>query len=92
MGELNNHYRTSDTALAAYLQTEGFAIIGQDNTSPRVIFIVGIAIDNPTLTEKVGLFYVGKARVEPTLFLRNYRILAKQARDGGEPNGNHRED
>jgi len=78
----NNNYRTSDTSLAAYLQTEGYPVIGRDNNAPRVVFILNIEEGNPKLQELVRLFHAGKARVEPSTFLRNYRILARQAREG----------
>lgn len=79
---VNNNYRTSDTSLAAYLQTEGYPVVDRDITSPRVIFILNIGEDDPKLQEFVRLFHAGKARVEPSTFLRNYRILARQAREG----------
>lgn len=78
----NNHYRTSDTSLAAYLQTEGYPVIDRDTNAQRVTFILNIKEDDPKLQELVRLFHAGKARVEPSTFLRNYRILARQAREG----------
>ena len=78
----NDNYRTSDTSLAAYLQTEGYPVVDRDNNAPRVVFILSIDESDPKLQELVRLFYAGKARVEPSTFLRNYRILARQAREG----------
>jgi hypothetical protein len=78
----NNHYKTSDTALTAYLQLEGYIILDLDTATQRATFTINISEDDPKLVELVGLFYAGRARVEPTTFLRNYRILSRQAREG----------
>jgi hypothetical protein len=79
---INNHYKTTDTALTAYLQTEGYAILDLDASTQRATFTINILEDDPKLVELVGLFYAGRAKVEPTTFLRNYRILSRQAREG----------
>jgi len=78
----NNHYKTSDTALTAYLQMEGYAILDLDTSTQRVTFTINISENDPKLVELVGSFYAGKAKVEPANFLRNYRILSRQAREG----------
>jgi hypothetical protein len=78
----NNHYKTSDTALTAYLQMEGYTILNLDTSTQRVTFTINISENDPKLIELVGLFYAGRAKVEPTNFLRNYRILSRQAREG----------
>lgn len=75
--------RTSDTAFAAYLQSEGLMVLERDSSSPRVFFVFDIAESDKKFIEFKRLFYSGKASVEPSTFQRNYRMLAKQAKREG---------
>ncbi len=77
-----NYFQTSDTALAAYLQTEGYLVFDQDYNDIRVIFILDVDESNPKLQELIRLYMSGKSQVEPTNYLRNYKTLSKIARRG----------
>jgi hypothetical protein len=79
----NNLFRTSDTALAAYIQTEGYPVNDTDASGQRTVFTLNIGENDPKLLEMNRLFYAGKAKVEPSNYLRSYKILTRQARDGG---------
>lgn len=79
----NSHYRTSDTALAAYFQIEGFQIIDVDPSGQRTIFVFNAQENDTKILELKRIFDIGKARVEPSIYLRTYKVLTRQARDGG---------
>jgi hypothetical protein len=79
----NEHFRTSDTALAAYIQLEGFQIIDVDPSGQRSVFVFSPQETDPKILELNKLFYSGKAKVEPSNYLRNYKVLTRHARDGG---------
>lgn len=74
-----DRYSTSDTPLAAYLQTEGFELTDIIH-GQRAEFV--FLNDSPKLQEYIRLYLAGKAKVEPSLFLRNHRNLARKAREG----------
>jgi hypothetical protein len=79
----NTHFRTSDTALAAYIQIEGFQIIDIDPSGQRTVFVFNTQDSDPKILELKRLFDIAKARVEPSIYLRTYKVLTRQARDGG---------
>lgn len=83
MEQSTNKFQTSDTALAAFIQVEGYLVIGQDYNAQRTTFILDIDERNPMLQELIRLYVSGKASVEPANYLRNYKALSKQARNGG---------
>jgi len=72
-------YKTSDTQIAAYLQTEGFELIDIEH-GERSVF--SFSNEDSKLQEHIRLYHAGKARVEPSLYMRNYRSLARKAREG----------
>ena len=74
-----DRYSTSDTQLAAYIQTEGFELL-EILPGQRAQFV--FLNDSVKLQEQVRLFLAGKAKVEPSLYMRNYRTLARKAREG----------
>lgn len=78
-GEHNDTYSTSDTQIAAYLQTEGFELVDIVHGQRAVFYFVN---DSDKLQEHIRLYHAGKARVEPSLYMRNYRSLARKAREG----------
>lgn len=73
------HYSTSDTQLAAFLQTDGFELLDIQH-GQRSVFI--FTNDNDKLQESIRLYHAGKARVEPSLYMRNYRSLVRKVREG----------
>ena len=75
----DSKYSTSDTQLAAYLQTEGFELIDVITAQRSVFYFKN---DNSKLQEYIRLYHAGKARVEPSLYMRNYRQLVRKAREG----------
>lgn len=72
-------YRTSDTQLAAYLQSQGYELIEIIHNQHATFCFVN---DTDQLQEDIRLFYAGKAQVEPTLYMRNYKSLVRKAREG----------
>jgi len=80
----SNTSPTSDTPLAAYLQTEGFEIIEIEHLeiANRKKSVFHFTNDSSKLQEHIRLYHAGKARVEPSLYLRNYHTLIRKIREG----------
>lgn len=70
----DNHYSTSDTALATYLLTEGFTLLDIDYSQPRYLF--HFDGDPQTLREREHLYIAGRATVDPAVYSRvNKRLM-----------------
>lgn len=72
-------YSTKDTALAAYLHTEGFELIDVDSSSFPSIF--HFKDDNPKIREYVHAFQSGKAEGNIAMFFRAYKIMLSELKD-----------
>ena len=81
MDTLNKPYPTADTALAAYLQTEGFTLLKvtarQQPQSKYGYDAVFQFQDDPHLQDCVRLWRTGQA--QELIFFTNYRKLVKEA-------------
>ncbi len=68
-------YKTSDTALASYLVTQGMKIVGtvQADDNPKVrIFVF---LDVPERDKYVEEYITGRARVQPKKYAYTYKIV-----------------
>jgi hypothetical protein len=81
----NPLYSTNNTALAAYLHSEGFELLDVDTSDFPAIF--NFRNDNPKLMEFVRAFQVGKAEGNIGLFFRSYRIMIAEIKDGRKRRG-----
>lgn len=75
MDTTNGEYRTSDTALASYLITEGFKLLEIDYSKPRYEFV--FQNDSVQLHEHSRLYITSKALVDPATFTRINRKLLR---------------
>jgi len=74
----NTTFGTPNTALAAYLVTEGFELLSKDTTNPQeVIFI--FSNTSSKLSELVRAFNMGTAQGNISIFYHNYRKLVSIA-------------
>lgn len=75
-----NHatFSTPNTALAAYLLSEGFELASKDVTNPQEISFV-FNNTSPKLSELVRAFNMGTAQGNITTFYYNYRKLVSIA-------------
>lgn len=74
----NNHYKTSDTALAAYLVTEGNKLLNIDYSQPRYEFTFP---QSEPLQECVSKFIIGAARTDPAVFNKVNKKLLRIVRN-----------
>lgn len=67
-------FKTANTALAAYLITEGYELADKDTSNPNEVLFI---FDNgsPKLAELVRAFNMGTAVVNASIFYHNYRKL-----------------
>ncbi len=66
----DNHYRTSDTVLAAFLIIEHFFVISIDYSKPRFEFLFK---DSEQIREAANNYISGNALTDPTKFARVLR-------------------
>jgi len=80
----NNHYLTANTALATYLQTEGFSLIEvttqPDQYNKFRLEAVFIFEDDPTLHDTVYLWDTAKANGNHNIWYHTYRATVKKAK------------
>lgn len=84
MGEQNGTFPTKDTALAAYLKTEGFTLL-ETIASPKLrnpseFDAVFRFQDDPHIKDYAHLWRTGQAEGNLSIFLDNYRRLVKEAK------------
>lgn len=77
-------YSTTNTALAAYLHSEGFELLDVDTSGFPSVF--NFKNDNPKLMDYVRAFQVAKARGNIAIFFRSYKLLLAQIRDNRRGN------
>ncbi len=71
--EQNNHYKTSDTALASYLITEGYPLLSIDYAQVRFEFIFPMSVEIKELASK---YIIGKALTDPAVYNKvNKKLL-----------------
>ncbi|KKN22225.1 hypothetical protein LCGC14_0917260 [marine sediment metagenome] len=77
-------YKTSDTALAAFLVTQGFPLDAIDYANPRYEFIFSDGnLDVDKIKEAATNYLIGEARVDPAVYNRVLRKLTKIVRVQG---------
>ena len=74
----NNNYKTTDTALASYLITQGFLLLAIDYSQPRYDFIFKPATK---IADYATKYVVGTALVDPATFNRVNRKLLRIVRN-----------
>ncbi len=83
MNQENTHYKTSDTALAAFLITEHFFLVSIDYTQPRFEFLFPMS---ERILEYATNYISGNALCDPSAFSRVnkklMRIIRKQVQWG----------
>lgn len=88
MANLNKCYSTADTALAAYLQSEGFTRL-QTTTRPNPRAKDGYDAvfqfqDDPNMLHCVRLWHTGQAEGNLLIFFTNHRKLVREAKKAVE--------
>lgn len=73
----NNTFKTSDTALAAYLITEGYKLNDIDYSLPRFEFNFPHSTEIQELASK---YLIGKALTDPAIFNKVNRKLLRCVR------------
>jgi len=80
----NNHYRTSNTPLAAYLQTEGYALVDVITSPhrfyPNEIEAVFLFENNKDINDFARRWATGKAEGDLNLFYHIYRTTVHKAK------------
>lgn len=77
----NKDFPTKDTALAAYLISEGFELQDINRTNPKSC-IFYFKNDNPKLTEFIRSYQIGKAEGNISSFIMCYRQLLTEVHAG----------
>ncbi len=72
MAELNQHFKTSDTALATYLITDKFFLISVDYSKPRFEFIFTMS---ERIQESANTYLSGNALTDPVDYARVFKKL-----------------
>lgn len=72
MTQDNAHFKTSDTALAAYLKTKNFFLISIDYDKPRFEFLFP---DSERIREEANNYITGNALVDPGDYARIFKRL-----------------
>lgn len=73
--------RISDTPLAAFIVTLGFAVDHIDTNGNRAYFVF-LPTDTAGIKDAIRLWDSGKAECNVTVFHDNYKKLARRAREG----------
>jgi len=80
----NNHYRTPNTAIAAYLFSEGFAlvdvIVEPHSYKPKDYEAVFLFENDPKIPDCIRLWQTGQAIGNLGVFLDNYRKMVRRAK------------
>ena len=75
--ESNTHFKTSDTALAAYLITEHFWVLSIDYGKPRYEYLFAMS---EGIQESSNKYLSGNALTDPSSYSRIYRKLLRVIR------------
>lgn len=67
-----NEYRSDNTKLVATLMALGHKLVGIDQTTPRIEWILE---ESPKLLEDINSFVEGTLRVEPQLMWQHFQDL-----------------
>lgn len=73
----NNHYKTSDTALASFLITKNYNLVYIDYEEPRYKYHFD---DSPQIRELANSYIIGNALAEPISYARVYKKLNRVIR------------
>lgn len=68
----NTHFKTSDTALAAFLRTQNFLLISVDYSMPRYEFHFK---DSEQIREAANNYLIGNALCDPSDYARVFKKL-----------------
>ena len=68
----DNHYRTSDTALSAFLITKHHFLVSIDYLQPRFEYLF---TDSDELRKDANDYVIGNALTDPATFVRIFRKL-----------------
>ena len=73
--ESNNHYKTNDSSLAAYLYCAGYEIHDIDYLSdPNRAFVI-FKDNSPGIYDHARLYFTDKAAISPATYSRIYKRL-----------------
>lgn len=76
----NDSFRTSDTALAAYLVSEGFGTPDIEfNNGTRAFFL--FSRDNPKIDKHINAWDCAKATGNVVMFFQAYQTLLRRIRE-----------
>ena len=75
-----NEFITTDTALAAYLHSEGFELLDVDSFKFPSVF--HFENENPQINEFARKFQVGKAEGNIATFFRSYKLMLARIKNG----------
>ena len=75
----NNSFKTSDTALAAYLVSEGFGTPDIEFDGSRASFTFNK--NNPKIDKVIGNFDTARAKGNIVLFFNAYQVLLRRIRE-----------
>ncbi len=77
---LNDSFRTSDTALAAYLVSEGFGTPEIEfNNGSRAFFI--FSKEDPKIDDSINSWDTGRATGHVVMFFQAYQTLLRRIRE-----------
>lgn len=77
----NHHFRTANTALAAYLIAEGFGNpdIEYENNGTRAFFLFNM--ENPKIEKHIQDWDTARAKTNVVLFFNAYQNLLRRIRE-----------
>ena len=77
---LNESFKTSDTALSAYLVSEGFGTPKIEfNNGARATFV--FSRENPDISKSINEFDTARATGNIVLFFNAYQVLLRRIRE-----------
>ena len=77
----STYYKTSDTALATYLLIQNFKLVDIDYSASRYEYYFLNADD---ILDKAQTYMTGRARVDPAVYQRINRQLARVIKNTGQ--------
>ena len=77
----NDIYSTNDTALAAWLVSQGFKLLDLDFTNPKTVAFL-FNNDTEALQQTIRLFKLDEAEGNISAFFRAYRRMLLLIREG----------
>ena len=83
MNDNHSHFRTSDTALAAFLQSEGYTLLEIDYSDEKraeLVFALNSPNEQVEIEDKRREYYGLRAIGNVAQFHENYRKLARMIR------------